>query len=104
LQDVWLKLKGILIAGPRGATAKVSRWFSWEASGGAMLDPKTGGLNALLMVLIYIGWKRKWWKSYKDCPLACLSLEDEAMPTDDGAGLEEVNRSPSWIAEKGSII
>jgi hypothetical protein len=89
LQDVWLKLKGILVAGPRGATAKVSRWFAWEARGGSMLDQKTGGLHALLMVLIYIGWKRKWWSSYKDCPLACLSLDDEAIPIDDGAGLEE---------------
>eukprot|EP00972_Heterocapsa_arctica_P072899 10764048-Heterocapsa_arctica.AAC.1 len=54
-----------------------------------MLDPKTGGLHALLMVFIYVGWKRKWWSSFKNCPLACLSLDDEAMPTDDGAGLEE---------------
>ena len=52
-----------------------------------MLDPKSGGMHALLMVLIFIGWKRKWWSSYKDCPLAG-PLDEESDLADDGVGLE----------------
>ena len=45
-------------------------------------------MHALLMVLVYIDWKRKWRSSYKDCPLAGPA-DDESVPAGDGAGLGE---------------
>eukprot|EP00971_Amphidinium_carterae_P018736 369406-Amphidinium_carterae.1 len=36
----------------------------------------SGGFSGLLLVLIWIGWKLKWWKNLMDCPLMSSGRQD----------------------------
>ena len=86
MQTVWERVKA-LCTEPMGASVKTSRWWRWEQRARGIIESGPG-LHALLMVLIYIGWKRKWWVSFEDSPLRLYSSERLELPDDDGHDLD----------------
>ena len=49
-----------------GDQTKSSRWWSFESNGKSFLDCRT----LTLYVALYMGFKRGWWKTWEQCPLA----------------------------------
>ena len=85
IDEVWHKICDHYTMVKRGAKVKLSRWWSWEQRALQFLDHKGGGAKGLLVVLLYIGWRRKWWSTTRQCPL--LDTAAARCVVDDGAGL-----------------
>ena len=66
-KTVWDRLERLMSSAPSGGV-KLSRWFSFEHRLDALMAH--GGPTALLMILLYIGFRRGWWKKAGDRPLA----------------------------------
>ena len=45
----------------------LSRWWSWEIRARTLVHEL--GVHALLMLLVYIGWRKSWWTSFEQSPL-----------------------------------
>ena len=88
--EVWEYCKTILVAeANEGGDLKRSRWFSLMHKGkhhAKMYLP-------WLMVLIYHGWRKKWWKHWSQCPLIHYEQnrpehDDFNAEADDGDGAD----------------
>jgi hypothetical protein len=84
-EAVWQRLKSKLTGAKARETMKMSRWWSFEVRGRMMIHET--GLYALVMLLVYLGWQRRWWRSFTECPLFDFTV-------DVGAEAEEVDVAP----------
>ena len=67
MQQVWARLKHRLTGAKQREKMKMSRWWSWEIR--ARVLCREIGVSVLLLLLTYVGWKKKWWASWADCVL-----------------------------------
>ena len=74
---VWRQLEKLLVHGGKGGTTKSGRWWNWEQNCRGFLKCR----SANLLVLLYLGFERKWFKSYRESPLNDQGFE---MRADDG--------------------
>lgn len=90
MASVWKRLEGLMCNAARGEAMKLNRWWSWEIRAVHMLKG-AGGIHALFMLLIWVGYRRGWWKTYEQCPLSAHfeSPGEEAHADEDGAGDED---------------
>ena len=74
--SLFKKLESWMTASVKHVEAKASRWFSWEHRASLFLH-REGGPHAFLMLLTFHGWRKHWWKSFAESPLALhAGLED----------------------------
>ena len=90
MRKVWLRLKSEMLDPISENAFKRSRWWCFELKGFKLLTTR-GGIFGLLMLLVYVGWKRGWWKTFRESPLYASShaAYDAAMGADlpdDAAG------------------
>ena len=85
MERIWAELKPLLTEGRRGDAVTLSRWWSWETRGVHFISGG-GGAHALLMVLIFLGYRRKWWKRFEETP---LSSQYTRKKTAENASAEE---------------
>ena len=82
-QMVWHQLQKLLLHGGKGGNTKTGRWWNWEQNSRDFLRTR----SANLLVLLYMGFERKWFQSYRESPLNDQGLE---MRPDDGDTLDPV--------------
>ena len=96
-EKVWQMCAEMLTTAGTGHTAKHSRWWSLET-----LARTQRPLRAMTaMLLVYIGFKRKWWTKYDECPMfdeGIPDLQEEAHP--DPAGLEGLGAEENEDAQQ----
>lgn len=81
---VWKRLEGLMCNAARGEAMKLNRWWSWELRAASIIKGN-GGIHALFMLLIYVGYRRGWWKTYEQCPLSShFEPTSEEAPGDEG--------------------
>eukprot|EP00971_Amphidinium_carterae_P213177 4230939-Amphidinium_carterae.1 len=62
---VWNQLRNELKSPDVGDDSKPARWFSLEYTSRELLKRRA----ELLLILLYVGLRRKWWKSWDESPL-----------------------------------
>lgn len=80
VRRVWLTGKSIMVDRNKGVNPKNSRWFSFETKS-VHFFPE---LHLTLLVLVYVGFRRGWWRSVEACP---LFFEGATFGEDDGRDL-----------------
>ena len=71
---VWKKMCSMLMHAAIGSTAKRGRWFSLETQ----TRHQRGMRTANLILLLYVGFQRKFWQKWDETPL--LSGTEAANP------------------------
>ena len=66
-KKVWAHLEEVATRPPLGEPVKLSRWWALETRAKQM--QKSGGFACMLLILIWIGYKQRWWKSLAESPL-----------------------------------
>ena len=99
-KKIWQMCSEKLTGAGTGHTAKHSRWWSLET-----LSRAQRPLRAMTaMLLVYIGFKRKWWKKYDECPMFVEGLSELQEADPDPSGLEgldaEEQDAPQPAAEE----
>ena len=84
---VWEVCRLKLTTTGTGHTPKNSRWWSVETLARAHRSMR----SMTAMLLVYIGFKRKWWQTFDQCPLFADVLGDlQEGDNPDPAGLEAI--------------
>ena len=78
-RGVFERVKAELVGARQGARVREGRWWNLEARGMAVLENK----SALLMLLVYLGFQRRWWTSFSESPLQNLELFQGKLEADD---------------------
>lgn len=86
MASMWKKCVATLTARGKGSNTKDSRWWSFETSARDFLPQA----SMTLLLLVFVGYKRGWWRSLEACPLfdedAIFCEESLAQPgEEDGA-------------------
>ena len=86
MQAVWSCMQSVLTSPSKGDNTKRARWWNFEENSRAFLKRQ----SMTLLNLLWLGFRRGWWKSYQSCPLNAkipdASECNEGEP--DEAGLE----------------
>ena len=82
-REVWQRFRAKLLTEKQGAHLREGRWWNVESRGLAVTSSKT----CLLVLLLYLGFQRRWWVSFGESPLGRLDMF--AGTTDDGEGLQD---------------
>lgn len=79
-QKVWNDIKGLEVFRKKGTRVKLGRWGSWFRA----CRSWDGMRNGCLLVLLYMGVLRGWWRDLADMPLKGLGVADrsECDPVD----------------------
>lgn len=67
MDAAWLWLHDQLQSRHMGTDSKGSRWFAWEQASRYASQRRVQDL----VILLYLGFKRGWWKRISECPLEC---------------------------------
>ena len=68
MQRIFLRTKSVMLKETVGESVKAARWQGLELRGLHFFT--TPGLkDGTLMILIFIGFRRKWWRSWMDTPV-----------------------------------
>ena len=67
-EQVWNILLDKLTSCGAGVDHKANRWWSFNYRGRQLLGGQ-GGVAGLLLLFVYVGWRRKWWSTLADSPL-----------------------------------
>ena len=84
MKRLFAMLKAELCGAKQGARLREGRWWNLEGRGLEVLRHKT----ALFMLLIHIGFQRKWWRSFSESPLVAYDVEGLTVAADDADGLD----------------
>ena len=85
MQEMWLQAQDRLTNATLGKPAKRSRWFSWEQ----MFAFQRENRVLTKMLLIFIGFRRGWWKTFDGSPLVHeLDAPLAAVEGENNEGLE----------------
>ena len=82
-REVWERLRAQLVNAKQGAHVREGRWWNLESRALAVTEAKTG----LLLLLLYLGFQRKWWCTFAESPLGKLDMFVDGSPSDRGEGL-----------------
>ena len=88
LLRVWRWCEQVLTEKTSCGTAKTSRWWSFEERSRHALQHRWCDV----MLMIYIGFRKGWWKTFSQSPLATLDLDlqpgedDEPLPGEQADG------------------
>ena len=99
-KKVWEVVKGHMLNANVAENVKPARWWSLECRGSQMLN-EAGSLFGTLLLLVYMGWQRGWWKNFQDTPLFKSNALDEGnFPVHD-----DDEAPDAWIvASKGMCV
>lgn len=87
-ERVWRLCEHHLVHATTGSAPKSSRWWSVER-----LAREQRKLRAMfLMLLIYVGFRRGWWSTYKDVPLFLKDAELKPEADPEAIGLEALEK------------
>ena len=79
-ERLWCKMKYVMLTAPQGVALKSSRWYNAERKAQFLYQQAT----CTHVILIYIGWRRSWWKSCADSPLGASTPQlGDDQATDD---------------------
>ena len=76
---VWEVTKTILTKDTKGDNTKTSRWWNFEQNSESFQQKR----SMTLLNLIYLGFRRKWWQSYSQCPLNRTQVHEVQDDGDD---------------------
>lgn len=80
MRKVYDWCKHILLTKGEGLEGKSSRWWAFK-----LVSRRAHQCRATdLLVLLWIGWRRRWWKRIEDCPVVARNIQPAA---DDGGAL-----------------
>ena len=78
MRRCWDQTLEILIGQQQGEPGRLGRWNSFEVLGRRFLG--NPGPHAMLMLLVYYGWRRSWWLNLNESPLVAQDQEYVAGP------------------------
>jgi len=91
MQQVFQMAQGRLLHATVGSRVQAGRWWCQGQRGLAILPDRTG----LLALILFLGWKKKWWTYMNQTPLfknrqevSEIQEEAESLVQGDGDGLE----------------
>ena len=79
-QKVWSHLQEVATRPRLGEPVKLSRWWALETRAKQM--KQSGGFGCMLLILVWVGYRQRWWKTLADSPL--LSKGAVFSPDADG--------------------
>lgn len=97
IEEVFVLLRG-KFQQPLGEVVKTSRWWSWENKARNFIADGPG-VHATLMLLVYIGWKRRWWRSFEESPLGARP----GVPRRTTKAMAWRSRAPLWTAMRARV-
>ena len=77
MKMVFKEFRRRAMAEKMGEMPMLSRWWRVEHRGRGLFKHGIGATGTF-MILIFIGWRRKWWTSLSDCPLSAAFDPSEA--------------------------
>ena len=81
-EKMWLKATSALKSAGKGFEAKKSRWFATEA----LCRDQRELRGSMKLLLMYVGFRRKWWSTLDESPLAMVMgkplLESDGEPAE----------------------
>eukprot|EP00971_Amphidinium_carterae_P350271 6491464-Amphidinium_carterae.2 len=88
-REVFMKMSAALRSAGKHQV-RLSRWWNVEGRGEKILQEH--GLASLLYLLLWVGWYKKWWRRWDDCPLSQseLSANLKVSEQDEIADVAEV--------------
>ena len=86
--SLWQKLAEWMERAVKHVEAKQSRWFAWEYRASQFLRAE-GGAHAFFLLLVYHGWRKKWWGTFASSPLAVHSGLSSKVAFEDKEEAEE---------------
>ena len=84
----WERCKALLRSASKGHAAKVSRWWTIEVTGREQRPLR----SMTLMLLVWIGFRRRWWTTFDESPLCDATQPLKEMDGDPAPeGLEALS-------------
>ena len=105
MQDAWKYAEYMLVNKSTCEAAKSGRWWSFEERSRASLCRR----GCDLLVLIFLGFKRGWWRTMSRCPLFCVEGAhgddlEQAIPGEEEAGDGRADEGGEAGGEEGNGV
>ena len=89
----------------KGMKSKLGRWYSWEPKSEEMLPWR----STLLLVLLWEGIQKKWWKNISETPMFCeadspADEDAEARGDEQGEGAAAGERQPGEPIARDTVV
>ena len=97
MQRKWEQCKARMLGAKQGDHVVYGRWWNVEWRGMSVMENK----SLLLLVLVFLGFRRKWWCSYSECPLLNREVARQAARADGGEGIPDVDDEDAADAASG---
>ena len=68
MRAVFSRVKALALKAPSECGIKPGRWWNIEVRGQAFFSEK-GAFLTTFMLLVFLGWRRRWWTSFVNSPL-----------------------------------